>query len=391
MKIFKFIFPILVLAIAIGLSVVIIVLAKKPPQETLPIEPRKVEVMILNKTAQKVTIESQGFVIPRAKVELAAEIAGRIVKTASNFHKGQFIKQGTVLLEIERINYYAALRQAEAQVAKEYSNLAQEKAEAEQARDEWKLTSKEPATELTLHLPQLREAEANLSASKAELEKAQHDLERTQVRAPFDALIFEKKVEVGEYVTSGTKLVTLYAVDFAEVRLPLKDNDLPFLDLPGYGSFENKKIDVTLNGRTRGRNHSWEGVLIRTENIIDEQTLQLYGVVHVADPYALKQKKQCEPLPVGLFVKAVIQTNPMDDWFAIPRRALRGTDTVALVDENKKVRLRKVNSIYSDRDFIYIGNDLKIGERVCLTAAQTVLEGEKVDVLPSYKTEGRGK
>ncbi len=100
--------------------------------------------------------------------------------------------------------------------------LAEEQARVDQAVQDWKrLNLDEEPSELVLRGPQLRRAQANVSSAEARLESAKRDLEKTEIKAPYAGRILTKIVDVGQFVSPGNQLAKIYAVDFAEVRLPL--------------------------------------------------------------------------------------------------------------------------------------------------------------------------
>ena len=118
----------------------------------------------------------------------------------------------------------------------------------------WDRIGSGQARSLTLREPQLASARAELAAAEANLETAQRNLERTEVRAPYAGRVREKNVDVGEFVTVGALVARIYAVDAAEVRLPLPDGDLAYLDLPLNYRGESGRIRgpvVTLRAASR--------------------------------------------------------------------------------------------------------------------------------------------
>ena len=89
--------------------------------------------------------------------------------------------------------------------------------------------------ELYLRKPQLAEAEARLQSAEADLEESRRNLAKTSIVAPYDGLVSSKSVDIGQFVNPGTVLAETFAVDYAEVRLPIPETKLAFLDLPGAG------------------------------------------------------------------------------------------------------------------------------------------------------------
>jgi hypothetical protein len=141
------------------------------------------------------------------------------------------------------------------------------------------------------------------------------DLERAEIVAPYAGRVRGKDVDVGQFVTVGASVATIYAVDLAEVRLPLPDEELAFLDLPlSYrGSTNQPTPRVTLRATFAGETHEWEGRVVRTESEIDPVSRMVHVVAEVADPYAPGPNPNRPPLAVGMYVEAEIEGRTVSD------------------------------------------------------------------------------
>ena len=284
----KIVLPLGVLAAA-SLGAYALVLNKPD----VPIEPRPVElpgIRVHTVTLQEVTltVSSQGTVRPRTETQLVPEIAGQVIWVSPSFAAGGFFEEGEVLLRIDQYDYQQAVVTARSQVAQSTLRLAQEEAEAEVAREEWKELGAGAASALTLHEPQLVDAQAAVAAAEAALDRAMRDLDRAEIKAPYAGRIRQKSVDVGQFLTVGSSVATVYAIDTAEVRLPLPDAELAYLNLPlAYrGLGEQAGPRVTLQANFAGSTHTWEGHIVRTEAEIDPVSRMVHVVVEVDDPYA---------------------------------------------------------------------------------------------------------
>jgi RND family efflux transporter MFP subunit len=230
-RILKIVLP-LVLVVAGALIAVALVKNRSaperlPPEVTWPL----VRVQSIEFQDLRMTVKSQGTVNPRTESALVPEVSGRVIEISDSFVSGGFFAEGDVLLRIDPHDYEQALVQARAQVAQADLLLARELAEQEVANEEWEeLGADDPAPALTSRKLQVADAEARLSSAKAALVRAERDLERTAVQAPYEGRVREKHVDLGQFVNRGNAVGTLYAVDYAEIRLPLPDQDLAFLD-----------------------------------------------------------------------------------------------------------------------------------------------------------------
>ena len=289
-----------------------------------------------------------------------------------------------MLLRIDPRDYEARLARAQAALRSAESELLQEQGRADVARREWeKLPAgsqrSDAARDLYLRKPQLAQAEAQLLAAEADVSTARDDLERTAVRAPYDALIRDKHTELGQYVTPGTSLAEIFAVAMAEVRLPIPQTRLAYLDLPGVAADSGGAL-IDLYTDVGGDVTHWSARLHRSEGVFDERSRALFAVARIDDPYALDSPGR-EPLRIGTFVNANIEGRPMPGLVALPRYVLRAGDTVAVVDDNNLVRNRKVTALRASGDFIYVSSGLENGDLVILTTLDSALTGAEVEVV----------
>ena len=346
--------------------------------------PVTVDVVEVQKETIRIPVQAQGTVSPLQQTVLVAEAQGRIVEVADNFNVGGFLRQGDVLLRIDPRDYEARLARAQAALRSAESELLQEQGRADVARREWeKLPAgsqrSDAARDLYLRKPQLAQAEAQLLAAEADVSTARDDLERTAVRAPYDALVRDKHTELGQYVTPGTSLAEIFAVAMAEVRLPIPQTRLAYLDLPGVAADSGGAL-IDLYTDVGGDVTHWSARLHRSEGVFDERSRALFAVARIDDPYALDSPGR-EPLRIGTFVNANIEGRPMPGLVALPRYVLRAGDTVAVVDDNNLVRNRKVTALRASGDFIYVSSGLENGDLVILTTLDSALTGAEVEVV----------
>jgi RND family efflux transporter MFP subunit len=216
------------------------------------------------------------------------------------------------------------------------------------------------------------------------LEQAMLDLERTEIRAPFDGRVRRENVDVGQFVSRGNSLAQLYSIDVAEVRLPLSSDDLAYVDLPLAYRDENGAVaagpGVVLRADWAGKEYTWRGRIARTEGEIDEATRMLYAVAEVKDPYARGADPRRPPLAVGMFVRAEILGKSMAGAIVLPRSSVRGSDTVYVIDPDGRLRFRKVDIFKNERERVIVRSGLAEGERVCISPMEAAVDGMRVRV-----------
>jgi RND family efflux transporter MFP subunit len=267
-----------------------------------------------------------------------------------------------------------------------------EEAQAEQARNEWHSLGEGEPSALTLRQPQLAEARAKLKAAEADLTKARLQRSRCEWRAPFAGRVRERHIGIGQYVQPGEKLARIYAIDVAQVRLPLATDQFAYLDLllDHRNSKSGTGPKVILSTQFAGALRSWEGYIVRAEGALDEETGLLHAVAEVRDPYTVKTDQP--PLMPGLFVNAEILGREQPNIFVLPTKAVNPSHEVLWVDREDRLRIRHVHILRSEADRILIKSGLKPGDRVVISGIHVPVEGMKLRVeiepagLPADKT-----
>ena len=389
----KILTPIAVLIVAIGIGSALVL--NRPEAKQQPRQPPVllVDTLTATRTPTTFTVTTQGEVAPRTETTLISEVSGQIVAVAPSFVSGGFFAEGELLVRIDPRIYDARLKRARANVAAARTQVATENALADYALEDWHRLNelrvdddwqrlhedhrhnKTAPSELTLRKPQLAAALAQLESAEAELVESKGDLERTSIRAPYNGMVREKLSDVGQYVRTGDPLARTFAVDYAEVRLPLTQADLQFLNLPrGAGA---TPVPVTLTANIAGFNRHWTGQVTRTEGVFDNRTRVLHAVAQVQDPYGIDDA-QGEPLRIGTFVNAEIQGKHAGALFAVPRHALYKGTTLWLVDEDNRLKAAEIGIVRADTDVVYVDRGLREGDRICVTPMEQPLPGMPV-------------
>ena len=390
MKLFlKILLPFLVLALGVSAAWWLIHTTPMPQRRPKPVKPPVVRVVKAKQSDYRYWVTAQGTVRPRTETALVPQVSGQVVKVSPSLAAGGFFEKGDLLLEIDPTDYRLALTKSEATVATAASQLSKIEAEANVAQKEWKsLGNGTKPSALVLKKPQLADAQATLASAKASLEQARLDLSRTQIRAPFAGRVRSESVDVGQYVNKGSQLASIYAVDYAEVRLPLSDEELAFVDLPlSYrGGLEKGSHPlVILTADFAGKTFTWQGTVVRTEGEIDLKTRMVVLVAQVKDPYGDADGPDAPPLASGMFVRARIQGRLAKDVFVLPRSVLMPPDKVVLVSQENRLKRRKVQVLRVEENDIVIGSGLANGDVVCTTMPKVVVEDMLVSVVGREK------
>lgn len=365
----QIILPIVVLGLGIGALAGISAL-KKPPEEkpildTTPlvsVEEIQFQPMMFN-------VSSYGVVNPKYNTNLVSQVMGEITYLSASFVKGGFVKAGDIFAKIDASDYEADLLDAQANIASAQAALVQERANVKVAEKEWAQISNGTPTDLSLRKPQLAQEIARLKSAEAGLHRAQRNLERTVIRAPYDALVSSREVGLGAYVSKGTAVGALLSTDIAEVRLPLADKEIQYLEAKGVNA------TVALVGNFAGSKQEWQGTIVRSEGVVDSKSRMTYLVAEVVDPYGLKADKR--ELRYGTYVTANINGASAGEVTIVPRHLIVNGQ-VAVMDNEKLLRYKDVTMLRQEGSKVVISSGLENGMKLITSALDYPIEGMKL-------------
>jgi RND family efflux transporter MFP subunit len=408
----KILLPALVLVgAAIGAFLLI---ATAPEVESVALEKRLpiVRTIDVRPGDVRMLVRSQGTVAPRTESELVPEVSGRVEWVSPALVSGGFFSLGDPLLRIDARDYVAAIGRARAEVARAEGEAEHARAELRRQQGLARANANSPS-QLSNTERGERVAVAALEAAQVSLEQAERDLARTHIDAPFDGRVRVERVDVGQFVSRGASIATLYATDYAEIRLPIADRQLAYLDLPGISDTLDANMGprVVLRARFAGADRVWTGRIVRTEGEIDAQSRMVHVVARIEDPYgtsgaadnALADREaggsvetsdaevaeveadtaQVTPLAVGMFVRAEIEGRLASGVLVVPRAAMRDGDRLLVVDADDRLHHRAVEVLRIDRDEVLLRAELADTERIVVSRMQVVVDGMKVRPIPA--------
>jgi len=371
----------------VGTAVVVALAVLKPtpqtaPPKTAPIS--RVSVVFAKPDNASLSVKSQGTVTPRREIDIVAQVGGKIRRVADKFVAGSFFSAGEQLLEIDPRDYELVLIKAKAKVADSEQLLATEKGRGRQAKKQWRDLGNHEANDLFLRKPQLNSAKANLAAAQADRDRALLDLERTRISVPFAGRVRSKSVDLGQYVTPGTRVAKVYDTSRAEIRLPLTDRQSGLINLPQGDNdpLSTHLPQVTISGTIGGEVYEWQGRVVRTDASIDTNTRLYYAIVEIVEPFLVHPDVAQVPLVVGLFVDAQISGRTIADVIEVPRRALFKNNRIYSVDEQERVLLKHVQVLSTDKEKAWIKGDIQVGEAIIVGGQNFLSSGMKVKPVP---------
>lgn len=354
----RYLLPLVIIAVAVAIAMAMLRTRSELPRREREAPIPLVDVMAVRPGPVAITILSQGTVRAKREIDLVSEVSGRVIEVAPELQEGAQVPGGTPLLQIDPIDYEVAVSDAKAAVAAAEFALAEVTAILKRAA--------------------IDEAEARLEASRDRLRQAETDLANTGISAPFDAVIDQQHVDLGQYVQTGMSLMHLLGTDHVEVRLPILAPDVPYLR-PGRRP-DGTWAPVRLTAQFGSLEQTWQGRQLRLEERVDDETRVFYLVAEVEKPYDTSIHSQ--PLQVGLFVQAAVQGGTIENATVIPRSALHNGDQVFLVEQGR-LRLQDVNVKRREANNVIIGESLSPGDLLVLSRLDLMVDGMPVSVKES--------
>lgn len=363
----QFLLPLVILLISAGAYWGALQLKKPPVEKEVVDNTPLVTVQVIEASSIDFAVGSYGVVKSQFETDLVAQVSGEIRYLSKKFVRGGFVKKGEILAKIDANDYQAALIDAQANIASAEAALVLEIANANVAKEQWRKIKGSKPTSLSLREPQVAQEKARLLSSQAGLKRAKRNVERTIIRAPYDALIHTRLISLGSYASIGTALGQVLSTDIAELRLPVADSEMQYL----MNSGDNAK--VILDATISGVKQTWSGVVVRNEGVIDARSHMNYLVVQVKDPYQLKSK-HAEKLRFGTYVTARISGKKIDNVSVINRHLITNSQ-VAIVNKQGLLHFKAINIARILDGKAYINAGLSDGMQVITSALDYPIEG----------------
>lgn len=367
---------ILPIGVLVLVTVVIFLLYAFKPTAKRGAAPKVVNVTVATRVlAAKpytVVVESFGRLNAKTRTELRPQVAGKIVFLSESFNDGGYIKKGEILASIEKADFEIALTQAEATHLDAKRLLDEETARAQQAKEDWQSLGRpgEPAP-LVLRQPQIDSAKARLKSAQAVLAGAELNLSRTDIRAPYDGRVISRSANLFQTVSVNSVLGEIFSTDALEIRLPIKNSDISFINT----SQLNNPSQVTII-TTNQQAQNWPAKVVRSSANIDEQTRQPFVVAQISNAFS-KDLKGRQPLRLGQYVKALIDGKTLDDAIVINNNAIYQGAYVYLYKDDKVYR-RDINVLWQNDRYAVISQGLSAGDEIVTSPLGKITSGTRV-------------
>jgi RND family efflux transporter MFP subunit len=338
-----------------------------------------VRVAAARAAAQPPPLDSHGTLRAADEIALVARVPGEVVTIADAFTAGGRFEAGERLLAVDDAEHQLARREAAARLARARQQLIIEREKAAQTRADWEILgeSGKPGP-LALRQPQIADARARIEEAEVALERAERDLARTEVRAPFAGRVRARRVSRGQVVAAGDELGRIFSAGRLELRVALDTAQFQRLGLPvGAIAAEDPTREVTLRDPARPEAR-WSGRVVAVEAAVDATSRAYHAVI------AVDAGDGGSPLLPGTFVTAAIDSAPQSGMLALPRAAV-GTDGEAFVvteaeDGAGILRRTQLKVVARDAERAYVRGALAAGARVVSGDRSRLFDGSRVRI-----------
>ncbi len=329
-------------------------------------------------------VSVMGTVAAAREVTLTAQVSGVVQSVSDRFVPGCLMAQGEELIYLDPADYKVEVKKAQSSLANAKAALAIELGSQNIAREEVRLLSvtsnqKVSQTDLALRKPQLEQAQADVTSAEADLTQAMLDLGRTRIKAPFNAMIVERSVNVGSYVGAQDSLATLVGTDefWVEAVVPL--DQLAYIDVAHPGGCPVKI-------RSQSGTGTWKGRVLQVSGKLNETSRMATVIISVRTPLGTPNTPSASPLMIDDYVYVDITGRILSNVVSLPRAALQDNDTV-WINRNDTLDIRKVTLAWKGKENVYVKTGIQPGESVVMSNLSTPVQGMSLKTVSETRAQ----
>lgn len=376
-------------AIALGVGIAIYVIAgeiakardsaRAPREETLPL----VETVSATKV-ESLTVVEEGFLRPRAVIDVVPEISGKVVEVSPKLEPGGSFEAGELMFRIDPRTFEADLQRAVADLAAAEAELARSEAEATRQRRLAEIGATADARRQQSDAA-LASAKARIGQTRAALTLARKRLDDTQISAPFDASVISETVALGRFVQPGAAAARIYDTGAAEIIVGLRPSDADSVRRAARSMGDSLKVQIT-PGRASASTATLTGNLKRFGTAVDERSRTVPVVIEVPDAFSSDNRAS---VFANDYVTVEIPAESEGLLFSAPLGSVRRESFVWILgDEDRLAKVDVTPLKRSDVDVIFRTSTDLSAERIVLTALTEEAEGIRVEVIAEQDESG---
>ncbi len=384
----------IIIIFVIGISIAKYLINNKPqtkkraPKKTVTV----VQTIPLARSDSFIKVSGVGTVTPAKTINLQAQVSGIATYVNSKLIPGGIIKKGETIIKIEDHDYKIQQTLKESMLNKALADLAIEQGQQAIAADEWKLiqefsknkdsqstTALGAASDLVLRKPHLEKIKASVASARAELDQARLNIQRTSVKAPFNAIVSEKNIAQGSLISTQTAIAKLVGIDEYWVEILIPAGKLPYINISSNNNLnELPKVKISYTGNNNSI--EYQGKILKLLSQVDSKGLMANILISVTDPLGFKNSHF--PLLLGSSVKAEIRGRQLKGYFKIPRDAVLDNGRILLAKDNNTLEIRDIVIAWKSKEWVYIKDGLKVNENLIISPVPAPINGMPIKIIP---------
>jgi RND family efflux transporter MFP subunit len=380
-KVLRVILPIAIVILAVLGAQILIASRPTVPKISRGDQATFVEVLTAHVQDERAIITAFGTVQAHQQITVQPEVNGLVVQQNPDLVKGGIISEGVALLQIDPRDYQFAVDEEKSSLAKAEFDLKVEYGNQAVAEREWKLLK--PSTgeisdlskQLALRRPHLKEKQIALKAAKSRLAKARLDLQRTILRAPFNALVLSESVEVGQLVNTQSTIATLVGTDEFRAQVSVPIHQLDWITIPGPGTSRGSRVRII-------RDSDKQDTVIRHGRVkellgdVTQNGRMAQVLISIDDPLDLNPGKATRrPLLLGEYVRVEIEGPLLHDVVVLPRHTIREGNRVWVKTQDNQLEIRPVDIMLSRKDSVLISQGVAEGDQIITSQLPAAIPG----------------
>lgn len=377
---FRLALPLIILFVGVFGAIALIKARPEVPRVDREARPVYVETMPIEVSDKTIELTAYGTVQAHRTLVVRPQVSGLVVEQSPDLIRGGILPEGELMVRIDPRDYEYVIDQEAAALERASFDLTLEKGRQVVASREWSLLDgsfqkHELSEELALRKPHLKEKESALLAAQSRLDRAKLDLDRTEIRAPFPALVIEESVEVGQLVMQQSAIATIVGVRDFHIQASIPIDRLAWVQLPSEDRPQGSRVSIS---RELGTSSSQEveGHVVRLLGDVDPTGRMARVLIQVDDPLGLlDDESERSALLLGEYVRLGIQGPALADVVALPRRVLRDGNRVWVMTRDSDLAVRSVDILYGNDETVYVRNAFAAGDEVITSALGAAVPG----------------
>ena len=364
--------PLILLAVALGISYLLISIQPKAKKIETPSLITPVEYVVAKAKPTTINIESEGILQARIETQFISPVAGEVIEIGENFYPGRFFQNGEILFKLDDSDYQLQVKNAEKNLAQAELGYELEKAQAVQAKKDWEKLNLGDANDLVLRKPQLKQAKANLESAQVNLTFAQEQLEDTVFRAPYSGYLLSRTIDLGSEITGGMSgpIASAYSSGDAEIRLPLTESERLLINTRNLNENTVRLYD---SGELVA-----QGKIQRIEASLNPNNRLYYAVALIENAFPEDNQIHTSELFRGQYLDAMIDGKGFEKAFTLPNEAIRESSTIYTITKQNQLIEKNITIISINSKQVIVSAGLDDGDRVVVSPIPFFVNGMSV-------------